>query len=313
MSDKYNEEPKTYVFKGKTYYEVSFQKRDTLGKVKKRKSRFNQSGNRITSKASAKRVLEWLKGDLENTVSKRPTYSWSDWKERYFEERRKEGLLETTVTNYRSILDKWQDDSWDSKKLSDFTRKDVSDFIHTTLVNKGASDWTRKNVHKRINKIFEVAIEEGEIAFNPARGVKVHAKKVEGIALTAGETEKLLEAAVSMRHEFTPHWIAALLTGMRNGELYALRYSKLDLDRDTILVDVQFTSKDGLHLPKAGKVRTIDLNKELKAYLLKLKKDVGPVKATLWEFDEGKIEIVPEVLKGKKTGRMVERLSLIHI
>ena len=98
--------------------------------------------------------------------------------------------------------------------------------------------------------------------------------------------------------------MVALLTGLRNGELYALSYDKIDFDSNTILINEQFTCKDGLHPPKSGKPRTIDLGSELKKFILDLKDRLGPQRAKLFKL-EYHMEEVDEVIGGSNTGRKI--------
>ena len=84
----------------------------------------------------------------------------------------------------------------------------------------------------------------------------------------------------------------ALFTGMRNGEIYALRVSDVDLDAGIIHVSKQFTSKDGLHETKTNLSRVVPIADELKP-LLKWLMFKGVYKGTLWKWkDEAKQERV---------------------
>ena len=134
---------------------------------------------------------------------------------------RDNGLKESTLKNYEGIMDNWRDGSWADKELSLITRSDIYEYIHDFLVHRGATDWTRKNIHKRIHKIFEMAVEAGETVRNPSTGIRVDLKREEGVALTPSEVEILLTKGKEINHECYPHWVVALLTGMRSGALFA--------------------------------------------------------------------------------------------
>ena len=293
-----------YKHEGKDCIEVVVQKRDKQGKTRKKKSRFTKSGNRITSLRAAEAVKASLRRELEREIDSISTYTWQQWKEAAVEEMRANGLKESTLKNYEGILDNWRDGSWADKELSLITRSDIYEYIHDFLVHRGATDWTRKNIHKRIHKIFEMAVEAGEIIRNPSKGIRVDVKREEGVALTPSEVEILLTKGKEINHEYYPHWVVALLTGMRSGELFALRWRNIDFEVGIIHVNIQFTSKDGVHPPKKGKIRPIDLGPELREFLLHLKKTIPPVKQRLWSWKE-EMKQVDEVRNGRPTGKQV--------
>ena len=64
----------------------------------------------------------------------------------------------------------------------------------------------------------------------------------------------------------------ALLTGMRNGELYALRWRQIDEVAGLISINCSWTNKDGLHPTKSNKNRTFPISGELRSLLLDLKR-----------------------------------------
>ncbi len=297
-----------YTHEGTKYYEVKVHQRDKFGRLRKKSSRFTKNGRRITSQALVTQVKIWLREELNAFVSQKSNYTWQGWKDFCVLKMRNQGLKESTILNYDGILDRWKDSSWSEKKMTEIKREDVFNYFHSFLIKKGATDWTRKNLHKRIHRLFEIAVDDGEIPSNPARGIKIKAKSDDGVAFTPNEVKTLLSKAKKINHCYYPHWVVALLTGLRNGELYALKYEQIDFDSNTILINEQFTNKDGLHLPKKGKIRTIDLGPELKDFFLSLKKTIGPQSARLWRHIATPIEI-DEVIGGLKTGRKIPGVS----
>ena len=150
----------------------------------------------------------------------------------------------------------------------------------------------KKNLHKMLKRIFEMAIEEGAVDKNPVKGIKISLPSPKQGVLTAQEADKLLREAKICNHRFYPHWAIALFTGMRNGEMYALRVSDVDLDTGIIHVSKQFTSKDGLHETKTNLSRVVPIADELRP-LLKWLMSEGGYKAKLWKWkNEAKQEKV---------------------
>ena len=295
----------SYTYKGQEYFQVKIQRRDARGKLRKKSSRFTASGRRITSKILVNQVKERLKRELDIILkTKSGLYTWEQWRSICFQKMKKEGLKRSTLADYERIINHWKDPEWDKKLISEINKEDSFTYFHDYLVKKGATAWTRKNLHSKIHRLFARAIEDGQIERNPTSGVKIHVQSEEGIAFTPKEVKTLLFKAKELKHEYYPHWVIALLTGLRTGELFALRYEKINFDSNTILIDEQFTPKDGLHRPKTGKIRTIDLGTELKEFLINLKKEIGPQSAKLWRIERVPIE-VDEVIGSIKTGHKI--------
>ena len=67
-------------------------------------------------------------------------------------------------------------------------------------------------------------------------------------------------------------WAMALLTGMRNGELYALKWEDIDLDSSMITVQRSFNKRENnFKSTKAGYWRTVPISSELKSLIIELR------------------------------------------
>ncbi len=99
--------------------------------------------------------------------------------------------------------------------------------------------------------LFSKAVEWGRLETNPAARVK-KLKEPPGREriLTADETRRLLEAASP---ELRPVIITALGTGMRKGEILALKWTDLDLVRGLITVAISKSGK-ARRIPMSGAV-----------------------------------------------------------
>lgn len=278
----------TYVYEGKEYLEAVAHTRDATGKQHARKTRFSEGRKRITCKRKAIEIANRLLKELEKGIGQAAGYSWERWQNLALERMRLH-YKESTVELYVGFLNRWIDPAWKERDMGSFQGQDVHDFIHDYLECKGATAWTKKNALKRVHRVFQMAIEEGIISRNPSAGIKVDCPASEGKVLTPGEVEILLTKGRQLNHPYYPHWVLALLTGMRNGELYALRWSDIDLETNLIHVNKQFTSKDGVHLPKKGRTRKVDISPDLKAYLLELKGREGRFEETLWDWENRRL------------------------
>jgi integrase len=93
--------------------------------------------------------------------------------------------------------------------------------------------------------------------------------------LTPAESDRLIEAAAC-----EPHWhsmiLVALETGLRLGELRALGWEDVDLERRRLTVRYSIT--DGIvGTPKSGKIRHVPLSEEVCMTLSRFRKESGGV------------------------------------
>jgi len=127
----------------------------------------------------------------------------------------------------------------------------------------GLSPLTRRYIHSVIRSALGRAVEQQLLARNPADAFKKRLPKVERkkmTALTAEESARLLEA-IKQTSAYWPTLIA-LSTGMRRGEILALRWKNIDLDRGAVrVVESLEQTKAGLRFksPKTEKTRAITL------------------------------------------------------
>jgi len=185
-----------------------------------------------------------------------------------------------TVINYDGGLRKWLTVDFSNKILNNFTKSDIHEFVFESLPQKGASIHTQKRILKILRIIFQAALEDGYIARNPAAGIKVKTPPPLKQVFNTKEASFFLEKAKESNHPFYFHWAMGLLTGMRNGELYALRWSDIDEISGNITISASWSNKDGYHSTKSNKTRIFPISTELKKLLIELK-NRGPFSENL--------------------------------
>jgi len=90
--------------------------------------------------------------------------------------------------------------------------------------------------------------------------------------LKSHEIRKLLYEPKAQGHDWYYIWGMTLLTGMRNGELYALRWEDVDFDSSLIKVERSYNFKVGEYKDtKAGYWRSVPISSELRSLLLEIK------------------------------------------
>jgi integrase len=135
---------------------------------------------------------------------------------------------------------------------------------------------TRRHIHRVLSSSLGRAVEQQVIARNPADAFKKRMPKVERhemLTLTAEQSATLLGA---IRHTRV-YWpcLIALVTGMRRGEILALRWKNVDLDRGLVrVVESLEQTAQGLRFkaPKTDKSRAITLPSFVLADLRALKR-----------------------------------------
>ena len=143
-------------------------------------------------------------------------------------------------------------------------------------MEEGRSKAFQKRLKNTINMIFNWAIEERVIRgvhHSPVYGVKIVFKQDKRPEILKGdEIRKLLYEAKAQKHEWYFIWAMALLTGMRNGELYSIRWADVDLENKMIKVERSYNFRIGKFKDtKAGYWRSVPISSELKSLILEIK------------------------------------------
>ena len=116
--------------------------------------------------------------------------------------------------------------------VNEIKRKDLKAFFDKKFA-EGLNLNTIKLIRAPINGVLTYAVELELIESNPRRdlALKYKKKKFELDPLTESESQLLLEQAQTfMNGEYYPSILCALRTGMRIGEIQALKWDDIDFD-----------------------------------------------------------------------------------
>jgi len=204
------------------------------------------------------------------------------------------------------------------------------DHAWTQLLDNGRADGkgglsaqTIKHCHRLLSQSLKQAVKWKFIRSNPADDAKLPTiQKKESNTLSPIQTIELLEALQG--HPYYIPVLVAVMTGLRRGEVLALRWKRVNFDTGTISVSESLEqTKNGLRYkaPKNGKTRTVIISKllieELRAF--KLKQAEGLFKHGIRQTDEDLLcaqtngkELNPEDLS-RRFPELLVRLGLPRI
>jgi integrase len=125
----------------------------------------------------------------------------------------------------------------------------------------GLSPTTRRHIHRILKSSLKRAVEQQALARNPAAVIRPpKSERREMTALSAEQSVRFLEA-ISHHRLYWPS-LLALATGMRRGEILALRWKHVDLDRGVLRVMESLEQiRGGIRFkpPKSGRTRSITI------------------------------------------------------
>jgi hypothetical protein len=134
----------------------------------------------------------------------------------------------TTQHGYRAVLRVHVLPTWQDIPLREIDRLAIQQWVADRL-RRGIGWQSVRNAWVLLSSILETAVEYGYLQSNPAPGVKFPQKALRRKpAMIAGDDFAKLLRELSETHRTMVSLIAA--TGLRIGELLALRWSSLDLE-----------------------------------------------------------------------------------
>ncbi len=266
---------KSYKKNDKTYYEIFVSVRSKVNpKIRKQKRKKG-----LESKAQALRFEKNLMQECMLEVSRLDGdgYNWGQIVEKWYEYKltdQFEPIGIETLTDYLAALKKWTYKQWD-KSAKHFSRADVKSVLKS-IEDADKSKSFQAKMKGTINRVFTWGMEEAlikDVYQSPTIGIKVN-RKAERVPtiLNRQEISKLMDAARTLESPWYPIWAMALLTGCRNGELFALTWDDIDFLSQSIRVSKSYNKRLRItKSTKAGYWRNIPINSDLKILLLELR------------------------------------------
>ncbi len=206
----------------------------------------------------------------------------------------------TTVLDYRDGVLKWTN-AFKFQIAANLTHYDFVEVFSKMKAAKISFDFQRK-LKRVMTEILEFGISQGYIAeMRRLPTADVVLKKTEPAPpeiLSIKEIQRLLDCAFQEEHPWRHVWAFALLTGMRNGELYALHWDDVDWESKLLTVSKSYNGRlKIIKSTKAGYWRSVPISDELAHVLMELKNITGDEKFVLPRLPDWKRGMQAHILR----------------
>jgi len=184
-----------------------------------------------------------------------------DQLETYEKQVKNKTLSPSTLDGYRKAIKSERMSEWRKKTLAEATPSALRDWIG----EMGVTTKFARNLLTPLRSVFEDALNDDLIAFDPFERIALtkllkqtsKPSEYEADPFTADERATLLAHARPDERPLVQFWFS---TGLRPGELLALRWAKIDYKAETALIDLnQVAGVEKGPKTEAG-IRTMDLN-----------------------------------------------------
>jgi integrase len=225
----------------------------------------------VAKKIEAKLTLGEL--DIEKEKPKLPLFKeYAEiWLETYVKALRRE----STYERYRTILKNHVFQKLGKKPINEITRGEIRELL-LNAHGQGLSRSMVELIRNVISGILGYAIDEELIESNPVSGILKRLnleknKKIVFEPITQDEVELFLNTCKDYYPDYYTFFLCAFRTGMRLGELLALEWGDIDLNKKFIRVQRSYR-KGKINPTKTGKIRRADMSNQLAENFKKLLK-----------------------------------------
>ena len=139
--------------------------------------------------------------------------------------------------------------------------------VDTYMGKKRRAGLSKKSINNHLSvlsSVFAFAQERGWVEDNPAKGKRLKVEHTGFNWIDEDASRMFLHAVETNDPHFYPVFLAALRTGMRQGELVALRWQDVLLDARTPCIEVRHSRSHGVTTStKGNKVRRVPIHTDL--------------------------------------------------
>ena len=133
--------------------------------------------------------------------------------------------MKKTVYDYRVCLEAHTLGQWGNRVIDTITTVEVRNLMDAKVGQRAPSH--QRYFLKCIRSVFNYAVEAAYIVRNPTPQLKFKVGDKIQKVLTEDQARMLLLKSKEQNWKWYPHYLVALYTGMRSGELYALTWDKV--------------------------------------------------------------------------------------
>lgn len=279
---------------GKDSYSVNITKRSKYNKsicvVRKRGS--------IPSLAEAQRIKKKLTDEANRELGRKEGQgkTWLEtinaWKQFYTVDDTSR-FSQSTVIDYYSLLNKWTH-QLKKKPINEIKRSEIIHALNS-IKNERSIKHTAK-LKDAIKAVFNWCIEHQVakgLSDDAIINLSVSRKTMTRTEiLNEAQIIKLMSEALGQSHPWYEIWGLALFTGLRSGEMRALKWSDIDFEQRMLNVTKSICQKTNkAKETKTGESRTVPLNDEALKLLSRLKPktfETGYALPRLMDWEKGK-------------------------
>jgi integrase len=237
-----------------------------------------RTSRKVGDKKAAESVASTIRAKLQlgefGFEEKKPVPTFKEYSQKWLDGYVRINLRESTFDEYESVLRNHVLPVFKNEKIDSLNGGDVRDF----LLSKYSSGLSQKRVllvKDVISGVLNYALDEELIKINPTSGItkrlfpKSGAQKKtvsEKDVFTKEELDLFLGTCESDYPQYYPFFLMAARTGMRLGELLALKWEDVDLENGFIWVRRSYR-RGRFTRPKNGKSRKVEMSDQLKDVL----------------------------------------------
>jgi integrase len=171
------------------------------------------------------------------------------------------GTIRSVEQNYRLRIK----DRFGARRLARLTLLELQEFVDE-LDAAGLHPSTIETTILPLRLAYRRARSRGEVKIDPTDGIEMPEKP--GTPRRPPASDQITALLDAVPAEDRAAWATFMLTGLRRGELLALRWQDVDLDAGTLRVERSYTPGDGYRPPKSRKgVRTVPVGPTLAGVL----------------------------------------------